>query len=223
MLDNIKLMRLLLDFVDDYASEHDNDDIQEFSVFLSNHVSGASARPLDSEPAKGDYVNYKKYRDVEFSTGLTTLFRFAKIYMKKAFADSSFNTLDEYGFLATLFKEKSLLKSELIQMHLLEISSGSEIIKRLVKSGLIYEYADEKDKRARRVALTEKGGQEILRAFNEMHMVSQIVIGNLTDDELNSALAIFRKLTYFHKHIHEEDKSFSLKEIHSRYLQQDPS
>lgn len=218
MSDNIKLIRLLLDYVEAYASEHDNDDIQEFSVFLSNHVSAASARPLDSEPEKGDYVNYKKYRDVEFSSDLTTLFRFAKIYIKKAFANTSFKSIDEYGFLASLFKDKSLLKSELIQMHLLEISSGSEIIKRLVKSGLIYEYADENDKRARRIALTEKGEKEIIMSFNEMHMVSEIIIGNLTEEELNNSLAIFRKLIYFHKHLHEQDKNFSLEEIHSNYL-----
>jgi DNA-binding MarR family transcriptional regulator len=218
MSDNIKLMRSLLDYVEAYASEHDNDDIQEFSVFLSNHVSGASARPLDSEPVKGDYVNYKKYRDVEFSSDLTTLFRFAKIYIKKAFANTSFKTIDEYGFLASLFKDKSLLKSELIQQHLLEISSGSEIIKRLVKSGLIYEYADERDKRARRIALTEKGEKEIMMSFGEMHMVSEIIIGNLTEEELNNSLAIFRKLIYFHKHLHEQDKNFSLEEIHSNYL-----
>lgn len=218
MSDNIKLMRSLLDYVEAYASEHDNDDIQEFSVFLSNHVSGASARPLDSEPVKGDYVNYKKYRDVEFSSDLTTLFRFAKIYIKKAFANTSFKTIDEYGFLASLFKDKSLLKSELIQQHLLEISSGSEIIKRLVKSGLIYEFADEKDKRARRIALTEKGEKEIMMSFGEMHMVSEIIIGNLTEEELNNSLAIFRKLIYFHKHLHEQDKNFSLEEIHSNYL-----
>jgi DNA-binding MarR family transcriptional regulator len=211
-------MRSLLDYVEAYASEHDNDDIQEFSVFLSNHVSGASARPLDSEPVKGDYVNYKKYRDVEFSSDLTTLFRFAKIYIKKAFANTSFKTIDEYGFLASLFKDKSLLKSELIQQHLLEISSGSEIIKRLVKSGLIYEFADEKDKRARRIALTEKGEKEIMMSFGEMHMVSEIIIGNLTEEELNNSLAIFRKLIYFHKHLHEQDKNFSLEEIHSNYL-----
>ena len=218
MPDNIKLMRLLLDYVEAYADEYDNVDIQEFSVFLSNHVSSISEKLKQRGTEKGDYVTYKKYREVEFATGLTTLFRFAKLYSKKAFAKTSFKTIDEYGFLASLFKDKSLLKSELIQMHLLEISSGSEIIKRLVKSGLIYEYADENDKRARRISLTEQGEKEIVMAFNEMHQVSEIVIGNLTEDELNDALAIFRKLTYFHKHIHEDDKNLSLEEIHSKYL-----
>ncbi len=218
MSDNIKLMRILLDYVEAYASEHTQVDIREFSVFLSNHVSGLPYVPREQEPEKGDYKNFRKYRDVEFSAGLTTLFRFAKLYIKKAFVGTSFKTIDEYGFLASLFKEKSLLKSELIQMHLLEISSGSEIIKRLVKSGLIYEYADDKDKRARRIALTKKGEEEIRKSFTEMHMVSEIVIGNISEEELNQVLAIFRKLIYFHKQIHEEDRHFSLEEIHANYL-----
>lgn len=218
MSEDIDLIRQLMDYVESYEKEHHNSDIQEFSVFLSNHVTGMSADSRKPEPEKGDFKNYKKYRDVEFSTGLTTLFRFAKLYSKKAFANTSFKTIDEYGFLASLFKDKSLLKSELIQMHMLEISSGSEIIKRLIRSGLVYEYADENDKRARRIALTEKGEKEIVMAFNEMHQVSEIVIGNLSEDELNDALAIFRKLTYFHKHIHDDDKNLTLDEIHAKYL-----
>ncbi len=218
MSEDIDLIRQLMDYVESYEDEHHNSDIQEFSVFLSNHVSGMSVKPRKAEPKKGDFTNFKKYRDVEFSTGLTTLFRFAKLYIKKAFDNTSFKTIDEYGFLASLYKDKSLLKSELIQQHLLEISSGSEIIKRLIKSGLVREYADKNDKRARRITLTEKGEQEITMAFKEMFMVSEIVIGNLTEEELNNSLAVFRKLIYFHKHIHDEDKNFSLEEIHSKYL-----
>ena len=218
MSEDIDLIRQLMDYVESYEEEHHNADIQEFSVYLSNHVSGMSAGSRKQEPERDDFIDYEKYRDVEFATGLTTLFRFVKLYTKKAFDNTSFKSIDEYGFLASLFKDKSLLKSELIQQHLLEISSGSEIIKRLIKSGLVHEYADKNDKRARRIELTEKGQKEITMAFNEMFMVSEIVIGDLTEDELNNALAIFRKLIYFHRHIHDEDKNFSLEEIHSKYL-----
>jgi DNA-binding MarR family transcriptional regulator len=73
---------------------------------------------------------------------------------------TAFKTIDEFGFLATLIRAGNLMKHELINEHMLEMSSGSEIIKRLVRNGLVYEYPDENDKRAKRVALTEKGGRK---------------------------------------------------------------
>lgn len=215
---HIELMKSLLDYIDLYEEEVDNANIEEFSVFLKDRVFGSKKYKDSASFSKEDYQDYKSYAEVEFSTGLTTLFRFAKIYIKKAFADRSFKTLDEFGFLASLLREGSLLKSELIQKHLLEISSGSEILKRLIKQGLIYEFADKNDRRAKRVALTDLGRKEILSAFEQMHMVSEIIIGTLTEKELKETLAVFQKLTYFHWRIHEKDKNTDLKALHSKYI-----
>jgi len=41
----------------------------------------------------------------------------------------------------------------LINKHLLEISSGSEILKRLIKNELVCEFPDKKDRRAKRVSM----------------------------------------------------------------------
>ena len=216
---HIELMKSLLDYIDMYEEEADNANLEEFSVFLKDRVFGSKKYKDSASFRKEDYQNYRSYAEVEFSIGLTTLFRFAKIYIKKAFADRSFKTLDEFGFLASLLREGSLLKSELIQKHLLEISSGSEILKRLIKQGLISEFADEHDRRAKRVALTDEGRKEILIAFEQMHVVSEIIIGTLTEQELKETLAVFQKLTYFHWHIHEKDKNTDLNELHSKYIE----
>ena len=111
-----------------------------------------------------------------------------------------------------------LLKNELINKHLLEISSGSEILRRLIKKGLISEFPDDIDRRAKRVSLTEQGRMEIMNAFDDMHKVSEIIIGNLNDTELNEALSVFEKLTYFHHHIHEKDRNTALNELHQKYI-----
>lgn len=220
---HIELLKNLLDYIDLYEEERGNASLEEFSVFLKDKVFDPKKYKKAGSFSNEDYKNYRKYAEVEFSIGLTTLFRFAKIYIKKAFADSSFKTLDEFGFLATLMREKSLLKGELIQKHLLEVSSGSEILKRLIKQGLIYEFDDEHDRRAKRVALTELGKKEILTAFNQMHKVSEIIIGNLTDEELKNTLAVFQKLTSFHWRLHEEDKNTALDELYSKYIESEKS
>jgi DNA-binding MarR family transcriptional regulator len=213
-------MKQLLDYLESYEKEVGNGNLKEFSVFLKDKV-------INNEPANGKsefepekFQLYKSFPEIEFSTLLTELFRFAKHYVKKAFEGTSLKTLDEFGFLATLLRKESLLKNELIRTHLLEISSGSEVIKRLVKNGLIKESTDKNDKRAKRVSLTPKGVKEIMNAFGSMHKVSEIIIGNLTSGELTEALFVFNKLKYFHQRIHDQDKNTCLSDLHDKYIEQ---
>ncbi|MBN2615305.1 MAG: winged helix-turn-helix transcriptional regulator [Bacteroidales bacterium] len=220
---HIELIKNLLNYIDLYEEHAANANIEEFSLFLKDRVFGSKKYRNTTSIEKGDQPNYRNYAEVEFSIGLTTLFRYAKIYIKKAFTGSSIKTLDEFGFLSTLFREGNLLKSELIQKHLLEISSGSEILKRLIKQGLIDEFDDKQDHRAKRVLLTEQGRKEVLVAFEQMHKVSEIIIGTLTEQELKDTLAVFQKLTNFHRHIHENDKNTELDALHTKYIETEMS
>lgn len=218
MSDNIKLVKEILNYVQTYEKEVGNVDLKEFSIYLKDKVIGEKPFGENKDFEKNNYENYKVYREVEFSTLLTGLYRFAKHYMKKAFSNTSINTVDEFGFLATLLKEKSLLKNELINKHLLEISSGSEILKRLIRNGLVCEFPDKNDKRAKRVSLTEEGIRVIMSAFDDMHKVSEIIIGNLSNSELNEVLSALNKLTFFHRHIHEKDRNTLLDEVYDKYI-----
>jgi len=218
MSDNLNLLRNIIDYLESYQNEVGNSDLREFSIYLKDRVLNSEKQSTSGSFNTNNFSNYKQYQEVEFSTLLTGLYRFAKHYSKKAFANTSINSIDEFGFLATLLKDGTLLKNELINKNLIEISSGSEIIKRLTKGGFIDEIADEKDKRAKRINISEKGRIEIMKAFAEMHKVSEIVIGNLDSAEITEALSIFNKLTFYHNHIHETDRNSNLNELHSKYV-----
>lgn len=221
MSKNIKLIRQILEYLEQYEEEIGNTDLKEFSLYLKDKVIPNDPAYNSPSNEQGDYMNYLSYPEVEFSTLLTGLFRFAKHYIKKAFKGTAIRTIDEFGFLATLLKEGSLLKNELINQHLLEISSGSEILKRLIRGGLVQELPDEKDKRAKRVSLTEEGKTEIFRAFGDMHKVSEIVIGNLSRRELFDTISVMNKLTFFHHRIHDNDRNTQLDELHEKYIVKD--
>ncbi len=218
MLDNIEILKEILLHLESYDKEVGNSDIKEFSIYLKDRVISGNEQNKSSDFDKNNFRNYTSYPEIEFSSLLTGLYRFSKHYVKKAFKNAKINTIDEFGFLATLLKEDSLLKKELINKHLLEISSGSEILKRLIKNELVCEFPDKKDRRAKRVSLTSDGREEIMNAFDDMHIVSEIIIGKLTGEELSDAISIFRKLTYFHNHIHKLDRNTKLQELHTKYI-----
>lgn len=220
MPEQIKLIKDILDYLECYQKEVGNTDIKQFAIYLKDKVI-VSGQPSVDDFDKNKYVDYKEMPKVEFSTLLTGLYRFAKIYVKKAFQNTNIKTIDEFGFLASILKEKSLLKTELIKLHFLEVSSGSEILKRLIRNDMIYEYPDDKDGRAKRVSLTENGFKEIMSAFVEMHKVSEIIVGNLNEDELRDTLTVFNKLNYFHINIQEHSKQYSLDKIYQEYMMEE--
>ena len=215
---SISLIRELLEHIESYENEFGNSDLKQFSIFLRDRLISSGPAQYNVDVTKIAPGDYKTLPEVEFSELLSGLFRFAKHYVKKALINSNIRTLDEFGFLATLTRNKSLLKSELINIHLMETSSGSEILKRLIKNGLISESPDADDKRAKRVALTEDGIIEITQVFREMHKASELVIGNLDNMEIHHALSIFNKLHYYHQHIHDSYKNATLDELHEKYV-----
>ncbi len=219
-MSNYDLLSEIIQHLEQFEKETEKVDLESFVLYLKDSVLLSKYSDKNEIPdfKKSENHDYKNFVEVEFATLLTNMYRFAKHYLKKAFKESSFKTIDEFSFLATLIKEKSLLKSELINRHLLEISTGSEVLRRLIKEGLIYEYKDEDDGRAKRVALTPQGYNEVTTAFNEMYKVAQIVKGNLFEEELRDAVIILKKLSFFHWDIHSHDKDTELDGLFEKYV-----
>lgn len=220
MSNQLNLVKKLLEFIEDYENEMNNDDLNQFSIYLYEKLAKQESETKSGTEEIKDFKNYKQIPTVEFSTLLVQLFKFARSYTKKVFQDKPWNSIDEYGFLASLLVTESMSKHELTELHMLEMSSGSEIIKRLMKNELIREFTDPDDKRIKRVALTERGRSELISAFEDMHKVSKIVIGNLSNEELFSTINIFRKLSLFHNQIHKYDRNTEIPELYSKYIWQ---
>ena len=100
----------------------------------------------------------------------------------------------------------------------MEVSSGMEIIKRLEKKKLIKSFRDEKDKRAIRLAATLKGQTVLAEAMKEMYKASNIIAGDLNNNERVQLLSILNKLHLFHNPIFLKESKTELVDIQERYL-----
>ena len=139
--------------------------------------------------------------------------RYAKWYIKKVLRDSLLKTPDEFSFLITLMTYDSLSKSELITRQIMEKTSGTEVINRLVKRGMVSENADENDRRSIRVSITKSGREEIIRILPLMAKVTEIVVGDLSAEEINTLSYLLKKLDYFHNDIYLNKKNHPLSDI----------
>lgn len=195
-------------------SNHDEYSLDEFIGYLN---SKSVSQELVMREISGENKEWFKdeYRNSasDISILIVLMNRYAKSYIKKVLNESKLQTSDEFAFLITLMTCDNLTKSELIAKQVMEKTSGSEVIRRLVKRGMIAETADQNDKRSIRVAITKSGRNEILKILPLMSKVTKIVVGNLTEEEINTLSYLLKKLDYFHNDIYLNKKDQSLSNI----------
>lgn len=188
--------------------------MSDFLGFLNSQYKPSN---IKMRQLGGNYEGYKyeeqQGQATDISILIVLLFRYAKGYIKKALKDSPMKTADEFSFLITLMTYESLSKTELIQKQVMEKTSGTEIINRLIKLGLIDQFNDETDRRSTRVKMSQTGRTELMKILPQMQTVSQIVTGNLSDTEKTMLAYLLRKLELFHNDIFMNKKDAELDEL----------
>jgi DNA-binding MarR family transcriptional regulator len=212
-----EILTTLIDRFFSFDAEKGSNDDYSMDEFIGYLNSKSDAKGLEIRKISGE--EYKWIKDESRSTSIdisiliVIMYHYAKGYIKKALKGSCLQTPDEFSFLITLMTYESMSKSELITKQVMEKTSGSEVIRRLIKRGLIVESADEKDKRSIRVSITKTGREEIIKTLPLMGDVSEIVVGNLSAEEINTLSYLLKKLDYFHNDIYINKRRHPLNDI----------
>ena len=188
----------------------------DFLGFINSHHKFDSVKQSEISGKNEDWREMQagdNGSNTDISILLVMMFRYAKGYIKKALKDSKIKTADDFSFMITLLTYDSMTKMELINLQVMEKTSGTEIINRLIKLGLVEQSQDEKDKRSVRIKLTDAGKKEIYSILPQMRLVSQIVTGNLSENEINTLAYTLRKLDHFHNDIFNNQKDKQLEEL----------
>jgi DNA-binding MarR family transcriptional regulator len=209
----IELIDLLYQFDVDYQGD-ESYSLKDFVGFLNARVGGPAISMRKIEGEEHNHIQAVR-QDSQSDTAIliTLMFRYAKGYIKKALQESLIQTGDEFAFLITLMTYESMTKTELINKQVMEKTSGVEVIKRLLNQKMIREFADENDKRSVRVAITPKGKEEIEKILPAMAKVSRIVVGNLTQAEINTLSFLLKKLDFFHNEIFMNKRTVGLDQL----------
>jgi len=113
---------------------------------------------------------------------------------KEILKNCNLNSLDDYYYLLELKKHKVLSKSVLITRLNHEISTGTEIIKRLLKANLITQSVDTNDKRVKLVALTSQALTLLAILDNQLHALFDDSLKNFSEEEKGLFLSLLKKL-----------------------------
>ncbi len=204
------LLHKLIDAMEHFEDEQKGDSysLENFAAWLIHQVH---------KPMKTDL--YHEEGPIQLAIAVGNMYRYARHYIKKILEPTILSTQDEFTFLADLADRGSIQKTALIQDHLLEITSGMEILKRLEKHGLIESFDDPDDKRSKLVNITNEGKKVLGEIMGGMGQVAQIIAGNLASGELTQLLTHLNKLEQFHHYIYQQDRKSSVEEVYRKYIE----
>ncbi|CAL1517465.1 winged helix DNA-binding protein [Chitinophaga sp. MM2321] len=116
------------------------------------------------------------------------------LYANKVLQGTDLNQIEEFGMLMTIRQEKNPRKTEVIYANLFELSSGTDMLNRMKKRGLIKEHADKEDKRSKRIELTAKGEKVVEQCLEKIRKNATMMAHGLTDDDKELAVQLLKSI-----------------------------
>ncbi|PKP11018.1 MAG: hypothetical protein CVU09_04360 [Bacteroidetes bacterium HGW-Bacteroidetes-4] len=215
-----QLLNELIQHLEKFESlqNQNHKNINAFAQWLA-HENQANKTAQKFIPVESTEPIYRQPVDALISILIGRMGKYARVYTKKILSNTSLSGMDDYSFMATLMFHEHMTKSELIHYNLLDsVTSGADIIKRLINNGLIQEEENPNDKRSKSVRITPKGRAMMVEVFKEMQLASEIVTGKLSEKEKHTLVELLSKLDAFHKDIFENDRKLELSAIKNKHL-----
>jgi len=116
------------------------------------------------------------------------------LYANLALKGTDLNQIEEFGMLATIRQEKNPRKTEVIYANLFELSSGTDMLNRMKKRGLIREYDDKEDKRSKRIELTPKGEKVVDGCSKRIKKNAMLMTHALRDDDKELCVQLLKSI-----------------------------
>src|SRR6188768_3640460 len=139
-------------------------------------------------------------------------------YANIALTGTDLNQIEEFGILLTVQQEKNPKKTEVIYANLFELSSGTDMLARLIKRDLIMEYDDQEDKRSKRIELTAKGRKAIEACFPKVRKMAVMMMHDLTEDDKELCIQLLKNVEIKFSALWQKHKGKNIEEIYSEVV-----
>ncbi len=198
----------LIELWQTYEDEHDAPQLHGFAEWMSEKLHADPDLDVAPTPkrAKSDApASAVLFQQMDESTRfleyLSRIARLHEFYIKKFFSELPINNRLDYMFLYTLRAIRSAKKSELISMHLVDYTTGMDIIKRLIANGMLSESPDENDKRAKNLSVTPAGLLVLEQSERRLAEEIRVFLACISANKWKKALPLFEEINKFHSGI----------------------
>lgn len=199
----------LVNYFEQFHAETGKDDIKEFSVWLNRNLHG---------PETSQNKNNSSIEDNRLMVwNIHRLSKYFRWHAKSVLNANGLSSMDEYFFLVSILKRGTPAKNEVYKDTISELTTGTQMMKRLIEIGMVKEVVDKNDKRIKRVELTAKGKRTRENIFEQSKKDLQLKAGNLSVAEKKQLKSSLSYLEKFHTEIYQQDGDISLDEILKKY------
>jgi DNA-binding MarR family transcriptional regulator len=114
-------------------------------------------------------------------------------YANIALQDTGLSQIEEFGILITIHRlSEDPKKTEVIQSNIIQLSSGTNMLERLKKKGLLKEYDDPVDRRSKRLKLTEEGKKAVQKGTSRMGKLARMMLRELDDEDKQLCIQLLK-------------------------------
>lgn len=140
--------------------------------------------------------------------------KFHIAYSNKALEGTGLGQMEEFGILVTIFNQGNPIKSEAIYNNIMELSSGTNMLVRMKKQGLVAEYADKEDKRVKRLKVTPKGLVTLQKAKDLVLKVAHMMVHDLSDDDKQLCIQLLDPIDKRFSGMYQKQKNKPFEEVY---------
>jgi DNA-binding MarR family transcriptional regulator len=151
-----------------FLAERPEGSLAEFGHWLNREEE--PRRFHSGDPAFGQYADSAR---ISMQAGylIGKLHGYLQLYAKPMMRKHGLHSMDDFGYLATVNWHGTIAKSQACANMLQELTTGGDIIRRLIERGLMKEVTDAEDRRRRLLQLTARGKnvvESIQREFADL-------------------------------------------------------
>ena len=164
---------------DDFTKESATIDFEHFALWLLRKEEGATGRT--EQERLTSYL-------------LSRIDRYSKAQIKQLFHDLPIIGYDDFILLNTVYNQPNIPKKELYEQNIYDMNSGTQVVNRLKREGLLVDFQSETDKRVFLLNITELGKTVRNTAFELLGKKVAKKYRAISDTELEELLILVRKL-----------------------------
>ena len=213
------VLKQLIDLFESFEMEKGQLNVMNFAQWILNKHheepelqdkkvnKTTSARHQESSvPFKNRFED--KIRFLEAAAGIA---RYHEFYTRKALKDMVINTRLEFLFLQSVDMLDRAKKTDLINIHHLEYTTGMDTIRRLINNGLLFEVQDETDKRIKLLIMSDLGKSVYWQAQKRISDESTMFFTAISDNKWKKILPVLEEIDEFHNSVFQKhsDKPFA--------------
>lgn len=139
-------------------------------------------------------------------------------YANLALKGTDLNQIEEFGILLTIKQEKNPKKTEIIYANLFELSSGTDMLNRMKKRGLIKEYMDKEDKRSKRIELTAKGEKVAQECKTRIVKNATMLMHDLSNDDKELCIQLLKNVEMKFSALWQSHKGKAFEDIYKEIV-----